>query len=138
MSLKPVAMMLDRVDRARSDSDTALFHDLMYAGEFVVKLTTSAFVASIDDDRERHRYRLAYSLIRADGIGEWSRVLEDALIGPASPNMAAATKEVDRRAFTERLGSDTWQHEAVRLLVDVLRRIDQNIPSIQQKIDLRA
>jgi hypothetical protein len=138
MSLKPVVMMLDRVDRARSDSDTALFHDLMYAGEFVVKLTTAAFVASIDNDRDSHRYRLLYSLIRSDGIGDWSRLLDDALAGPASHNMAAAAKEADRRAFTERLGSDTWQHEAVRLLVDVLRRIDQNIPATLPKVALRA
>jgi hypothetical protein len=127
MPLKPVDMILERVDKARSDSDTALFHDLMYAGEFVVKLTTAAFVASIDDDRERHRYRLLHSLIRADGIGDWSRVLDDALTGPAAPHMAAAVKEEDRRALTERLGSDTWQYEAVLHLQAVLRRIDQSI-----------
>jgi hypothetical protein len=110
----------------------------MYAGEFIVKLTTAAFVASIDDDRERHRYRLLHSLIRADGIGDWSRLLDDALTGPASHNMAAAVKEEDRRAFTERLGPDTWQHEAVRLLLNVLRRIDQGMPTTHQKVALRA
>jgi hypothetical protein len=137
MSLKPVDMMLARVENAQlHDTDTALFHELMYAGEFVVKLTTAALVASIDDDRDRHRYRLLHSLVRADGLGEWSRALDDALNGPASSNLAAAAKEKDRRVFTERLGPGSWQYEAVSLLQDVLRRIDQSIDNTPARVAL--
>jgi hypothetical protein len=137
MPFKPIDMMLERVNRMRADSDTALFHELMYAGEFVVKLTAAAFIALIDDDRERHRYRLLHSLIRADGLGDWSRALDDALIGPASSNLAAAAKDTDRRVFTERVGPDSWQHEAISLLQNVLRQIDQSQDNTPPRVGLR-
>src|SRR5207244_10115823 len=70
MTFTPIDLMLRRVHKAGSDSDTALFLELLYAGEFILKMTTAAFVASIEDDREGHRYRLMHTLVRADGIGE--------------------------------------------------------------------
>ena len=33
-------------------SDTALFTELLYAGEFILKVTVAAFVSAIEDDRE--------------------------------------------------------------------------------------
>ena len=62
--------MLERVERAREDSDTSLFMDLMYYGELITKLTTVGLVSAILNDKERHRYRYLHKLVRADGIGE--------------------------------------------------------------------
>src|SRR3546814_3950578 len=59
-----LALILDRVERYGSDSDTALFTELLYAGEFIVKATTAAFVSAIEDDRQNHRYRLLHGLDR--------------------------------------------------------------------------
>lgn len=68
--LLPLKRMWDRVELARSDSDTTLFLHLLYAGEMLTKLVTAGFISAIEDDRERHRYRLVHRLIRADGIGD--------------------------------------------------------------------
>lgn len=137
MSLRPIDLMRERVRRAREDSDTALFHDLLYAGEFAVRLTTSAIISAVDDDRDRHRYRLLHGLVRADGIGEWSRALDDALSGPSSQHLVTEAKE-DRRIFTERLGPGTWQYDAVRLLSEVQQTIEPNRLPIPSKVPLRS
>lgn len=137
MALRPIALMNDRVSRSREDSDTALFHDLLYAGEFVVRLTTAAIVAAIDDDRDRHRYRLLHKIVRADGIGEWSSVLDDALTGPASQHLVPAAKE-DRRLLTERVGPGNWQYDAVRLLLEAQKNIDPDKQPIAGKVQLRS
>ena len=135
--LVPLRMIFERVHRARSDSDTALFHELLYAGEFILKLTTAVFVAAIQDDRDRHRYRLTHTLIRAAGIGDWSSVLDDALTGPASHFLLPVAKE-DRRLFTERVGNDSWQFDAVNELHEVLRLNQNDYPATPAKIALRA
>ncbi len=43
--------MWDRVEIGRSDSDSTVFHDLMYAAEMIAKLTVAALVAAVDDDK---------------------------------------------------------------------------------------
>jgi len=52
----------ERVDIARLDSDTSLFMHLMYVGEFVTKTATLGMIAGIEDDSDRHRYRLLFKL----------------------------------------------------------------------------
>ena len=84
----PLVRMLERVDRARDDSDTALFYDLLSLGELVVKLATAGMVAAVQEERERHRYRLEYDLVRADGLGDWVEALDDVVTGPASVHLA--------------------------------------------------
>jgi hypothetical protein len=137
MQLRPVELMWARVKRAHEDSDTALLYDLLYAGEFVVRLTTAAVLSAIEEDRDRHRYRLLHTLVRADGIGEWSRALDDALIGPASHHLLSAAKD-DSRIFTERLGAGSWQFEAVSRLLEVQRAIDPDCPGTPSKVSLRS
>ena len=137
MSFRPIDMILARVELARSDSDTAFFHELLYAGEFIIKITAAALVALINDDRERHRYRLIHTLVRADGIGEWARVIDDALTGSSSQHILDTAKD-DRRVFVERLGYDTWQHHAVSLIQNVLRCIDPAVAGTPARVALRA
>ena len=118
MTLRPIELMRDRIRRARSDSDTGFFHELLYAGEFIARLTTAAMISAVDDDRERHRYRLVHSLVRADGLGEWARALDDTVTGPASQHIVPSARD-DRRVLTERVGPESWQHTAVSLLIGV-------------------
>ena len=132
----PMTLMLDRLKKFGAESDSALFTEHLYAGEFIVKITTAAFIASVLDDRERHRYRLNHGLIRADGMGEWVSKLDETLTGSASQHLTEAAKE-DRRAFTDRVGKSTWQHEAVRTLHEVLTAIHPQQP-LTEKVSLRA
>lgn len=109
--------MFDRVERAREDSESASFDDLMYFGEFTLKVIVAEIVAALDDDREQHRYDLEYRLVRANGIGEWNRALYDALTGPANLQLVAEAR-TSAQALTEKFGpgSDTWQRRAIDAL----------------------
>jgi hypothetical protein len=136
MSFTPIELMMKRV-RQNSDTDSELFTECLYAGEFIVKLTVAAFVGSVEDDREMHRYRLLHALVRADGIGEWTNKLEETLIGPASQHLASVLTD-DRRVFTERVKSGRWQYEAVNQLHQVLRGVNPSTQAMADKVSLRA
>lgn len=137
MTFAPLELMLDRVSRYGADSDTSMFTELLYAGEFALKLTAAAFIAAVEDDREHHRYRLVHGLVRADGIGEWARALDEVLTGPASQELAPELSDV-RRDFTERLGRGSWQHTAVADLHDVLTGVYSGTQALGEKIALRV
>lgn len=137
MIFSPVSAILARVDRYGSDSDPAMFTELLYAGELAVKVTTAALIASIEADRENHRYRLIHTLVRADGVGEWARALDEALIGPASQHLAGQMSDV-RRTFTERLGKGSWQNDVVRDLYAVLQGIYPEAQPAGEKLALRT
>lgn len=128
--------MLSRVEKT-GDSDYSLFFELLYTGELIIKLTVAAFVASIEDDREGHRYRMLHALVRADGIGEWAAKLDEALSGPASQHLASDLVD-DRRIFTERVGKGAWQFEAVKRLHEVLTSVAPSTQSMGDKVGLRA
>lgn len=137
MNFAPIKLMLDRVSRYGADSDTTMFNELLYTGELALKLTAAAFIASVEDDREHHRYRLMHGLVRADGIGEWARALDDVLTGPASQELATGLSNV-RREFTERVGRGSWQHTAVSELHQVLSGVHPGTQGIGDKVALRS
>lgn len=117
MGFKPIEQMWERVNIAREDSDTSLFLNLMYLGEMIIKCTVAGFVAAINDDRNRQRYRQLYRLVRTEGLGDWSEVLNEILVGPASALLSTEAK-IEQRELTQRWGKDqsSWQYEAVELL----------------------
>jgi hypothetical protein len=137
MIFAPLELMFARVRRYGTDSDSALFTELLYAGEFILKITTAAFIAAIENDRENHRYRLLHDLVRADGVGEWSRALDEALTGPTSQQLAASFNDI-RRTFTERLGKGHWQQEAVQEIHDVLAGVHDGVHPLSDKVALRT
>jgi hypothetical protein len=111
----PWKKMRDRIAIDQSDSDPALFLTLMYYGEFLTKLTVAGLLAAVIDDRDRHRYRVAHRLVRADGIGDWSLALDDILAGPASQHLDHSV-HAERTELTQRVVATEWQHEAITLL----------------------
>jgi hypothetical protein len=136
MQFIPFRRMLERVERAREDSDTSLFLDLMYYGELVTKITTVAMVSATLNDKERHRYRHFHRLVRADGVGEWSDVLDAALAGPGSQFLQRQAR-VEQKDLTQRCKPGTWQHECVRLLSICLKIIDPSREALPSKVDCR-
>lgn len=123
-SFKPIEKMMDRV-RQNGDSDSLLFYELLYAGEFVTKLTVLGLVSAIDDNRENSRYQLLHSLVRADGIGEWAATIRR--VFEVLPD--------HRKEFTERVGSGKWQYRAVYDLHKVLVGIEPTVGELGRKVD---
>lgn len=136
MLFKPIDQMMERV-RTNGDSDSTLFQELLICAEFFTKLTVLSLVASIEDDRDNHRYRYMHALVRASGIGSWVTVMDDIFTSPASQEIPASFLDV-HRAFTERVGKDRWQYEAVRELRNVLSGIDATDTPLSKKTDLRS
>ena len=137
MNFRPVELMLDRVRRHGDDSDSVLFAEYLYAGELISKLNVAAAVAAIQSDRQNLRYGILHQLIRADGVGEWSRALDEAVSGPASQNFLSSLIEV-RREFTERHSKGSWQHEATKLILEIFADIKGEPPQILEKIAFKG
>lgn len=88
----PIQRMNERLESSINDSDTLYFLDLILAGEQLTKIVTAGLVACVSDDNKRHRYSQEYRLLRADGIGEWSSVIDEVLIGTSSQFFNPATR----------------------------------------------
>lgn len=87
--------MQQRVQLTRNDcDDTTLFLELLYLGEITLKLMVAGMVAAVDDDRDRHRYRLEHGLVRASGVGDWASALDDLLTGPAAATLAPSARSL--------------------------------------------
>ncbi|MCF0093083.1 NB-ARC domain-containing protein [Micromonospora sp. MH99] len=135
----PIVRMAERAERAKEDSDTSYFFDLLYMGECLIKVLTLELLAALQDDRQQHRYSLEYRLVRANSIGEWADVLDEVLTGPASQLLVAAARD-SQRALTAQVGplETTWQRDAVNLLNEACRCIDSSIVELnRQKVTLR-
>src|ERR1035441_1133895 len=96
MPFLPIKRMWERHEISARDSDTAGFYDLMYLGEVALKTTVLALVAALDDDKDRHQYRLLHRLVRADGIGEWDQTLQEVLSGSAAHLLVKAAQPEQR------------------------------------------
>jgi hypothetical protein len=136
MGHRGIEQVLERAEYAKANSDFEYFFALLLAGEALFKTVTLAMVASLDDDKDRNRYRLEYTLARADGLGDWGRALEDALSGPASQFLAIEARS-DQTELARVVGGDAWQFKAVVLLKSVLDQIGIEGEEVPVKTDLK-
>ena len=93
-------------------------------------------VASVDDDRDRHRYQQLHKLVRADSIGEWASVLDDVSTGPASQFLLESARE-EQRELSSKHSSNSWVYESVKLLHFCVKTIDPNYDDLPTKVDGR-
>lgn len=135
---KVLERMWIRVEQSKSDSDTAYFHDLMLLGELTIKLLVAASLASVENDRDRQRYKIEYQLARADGIGEWARGFSEVLTGPANAYIISDARGLIRE-FTENFqpGSSTWQRVAIDSLSQAAQVIDGTLEQAPKKSSLQ-
>ena len=113
MTLKAIFEGIDkRLLLDREDSDAAYFQALTLKLEYTTKLVTAGILACVGDDIDRHRYSQEHTLIRADSLGEWIRVLNRVLVGPASQFFLPGSRDVVKD-LTERVGPADWRHSAV-------------------------
>jgi len=134
--LLPIKRMLERVETARSDSDTAFFYDLMLLGELLAKLMVAGLIAGIEDDRNRVRYSQIYNLVRASGIGDWSSAADEILFGPAAQHLCSETRN-EQRELTQKVASGQWQYDSVAALHRCMLLIDPSTDALNVKADAR-
>lgn len=120
--LDPIQKMLARADTEKEESDAAYFDCLMYTGELVFKLAVAGIVAAVRSDRSRHRYRIEHGLVRADGLGDWERALNEALTGPSAQFLdpAAYPTQNDLLRWSP---EKSWQYKAVCNISEALTAV---------------
>ena len=108
--LVPVSRMMERVELAKADSNSAYFQTLLYANEFLVKWCAVFFVSSIADDKERNRYRSEHMLVHADGIGDWVSEVMKIFSGPAFSALDDKARPYVKE-FTEKIKKGDWRYD---------------------------
>jgi len=135
--MKPIEDMQARLSIAEHDSSTALFLELLYFGELLVKLLTIGMLAALEPDRDRHRYRLEHGLVRSGGVGDWRTALEDMVVGPSTQHVRRVAKS-DRNEISQRFNAkgDEWQALAATQLNEACRALDKHYERHPDKVSL--
>jgi hypothetical protein len=136
MSHAAINQIQKRIEAAKNDSDFTYFHALLLSGEALFKTTVLGFIAALAKDPDRHRYRLKYKLLRADGLGTWSAVLDDALTGPASQFLLADLSQ-EKNELTRLCGAGTWQFESIGALKQCLDELGIEVEDLPTQTDMK-
>lgn len=129
----PIERMKKRYLGAQDESDQERFNELMHYGEFVCKLIVLGMVGAINTSTDGHRYSLEHALVRADGIGEWARQLQNALTGQASQYLQESAY-TEQNELTTKCDSNTWQFQCMSTLNESLIVLDSKIPSLPARV----
>lgn len=106
-----------RLYSSKDESDLAYFYDLMNYGEFITKIITLFMTASINDDKERTRYRFEHQLVRANSIGDFSRTIDEIVTGPSAQILSSSIRDFEYKELTKRSSEGDWQYESQKLLL---------------------
>lgn len=131
-----IERVLERVERAKSESDFTYFFSLLLAGEALAKTIVLGVVALIGNDKDRNRYRLEHQIVRSNGLGDWEKVLEDAINGPASQFLLVDARE-EQAELTRACNSGIWQYDAVASLKSALDCLGIDAEDVPVKTDLK-
>ncbi len=136
MKHKIIDQVLERSTSAKEDSDFTYFFSLLLAGESLAKTITLGMISAITNGKDKNRYRLEHSLVRTDGLGDWGRVLEDGLTGPASHYLLIDARS-EQTELTEYHSKGVWQYEAVSLLKSALDQLEIEAEELPVKSDMK-
>lgn len=130
--------MLIRVNTSKEDSDIAYFYDLILLGELITKTVTSFMVANICDDVDRNRYRYEYTLVHADGIGDYAVVLNDLITSNSANSLTQSVFETELMELRNKAIEGSWQREALIRMSTCLKllKIDSNDLTLKSSLCL--
>ena len=131
-----IEQVLERAERAKSESDYTYFFALLFAAEALAKTMVLGVVASIAEEKERNRYRLEHQLVHSDGLGDWGKVIEDALIGPASQYLLSEARE-EQKELTQACKEGEWQYDATAALKAALQHLGIEAEDVPVKSDMK-
>lgn len=131
-----IEQIIKRTESAKSDSDFTYFFSLLLACEAVAKTIILGMISAIVDEKDRNRYRLEHQLVRSDGLGDWGRVLEDAITGPASQFLLAEARQ-EQMELTQLCKSGSWQYEATASMKAALDQLQIDAEDLPVKSDMK-
>ncbi|EMN4467597.1 NB-ARC domain-containing protein [Aeromonas dhakensis] len=136
MSHLLIERILKRAEISKSDSDFSYFFSLLLAAEALTKTIVLGLVSTISEDKDRNRYRLEHQLVRADGIGDWGRVLDDAVTGTASQFLAIEAR-IEQSEITKSCSKGEWQFDAVYELKNAIDILGLDSEEFTSKTDFK-
>jgi tetratricopeptide (TPR) repeat protein len=136
MSHAAINQILERAERAKSDSDFTYFFTLLLAAEAMAKTIILGLTGCVTDEKDRHRYRIEYDLVRADGMGDWGRALDDILTGHAAQYLLADARSL-QIALSSGQKQGSWQHDAVSELKLALTCVGLGGEEVPVKTDIK-
>jgi hypothetical protein len=107
--------MRERLRVAAADSEAAYHKSLLYAGEFILKMSVASLVAAVRQDPDGHQYRFEHKLVSASGLGEWADVLDEVLTGTPARLLPLEARGL-RRQLTETAPPGDWRARTIELL----------------------
>ncbi|EOU9549593.1 NB-ARC domain-containing protein [Cronobacter dublinensis] len=128
--------ILQKVETSKSESDFTFFFNLLVAGEAITKLIVLLITSSLKNDKDRHQYRILHGLVRASGIGEWSRAIDDLLTGTASQHLPDGMRTYQAE-LTRKCTNSEWQYAAVEELYLAMKPFNLNSDPNITKRDLK-
>jgi hypothetical protein len=79
---------------------------------------------------------LEHQLVRSDGLGDWGKALEDALIGPASQYLLNEARE-EQRELTRACKEGEWQYDTTAALKAALQQLEIGSEELPLKSDMK-
>ena len=130
-------MLSKKMEVSKSDSDFAFFFSLLVSAEALTKLIVLQMLASLEMDKDRHQYKILHKLVRASGIGDWSKAIDDLLIGTASQHLNIAFRPYQTE-FTKKVPPDEWQNVAVHNLLKAMAVFELDNGKAKGKTDFKS
>jgi hypothetical protein len=127
----------ERTTIAATDGDSARLLQLLYNGELLTKTVAAAMCAAVEEDSDRRRYTQLYKLVRANGVGDWSRAIDELCVGTTSQHLCLEAR-TERRDLTVRVAPDSWQFQAVALIDSCLRTLNPQRQGLPPKLEGRS
>ena len=134
--MKILSKMEDRLAAALEISDSEYFNVLLYYGELVTKLTCAGLVSAVVNGRDQQQYSLCHRLVRANGIGEWSSVIDELTTGPTSSHLLRSAND-EQVELGKKVNEEHWQYKCVNLLYEAVRTVDESIDPLAKKVSAR-
>lgn len=126
-----------RLYSSKEDSDLAYFYELMNYGELITKVISLFLVASINDDKDRTRYRFEHALIRANAIGDFSKAIDDILTGPPAQFLSSAINDFEYKELTKKATQGDWQYDCQLQMLNCLEFFGHQQNKLNSKSALR-
>tara|TARA_Y100000589_G_scaffold309376_1_gene326805 strand:+ start:12008 stop:14602 length:2595 start_codon:yes stop_codon:yes gene_type:complete len=131
-----IKKLAEKVEKAKSDSDFTYFFNLLVSGEALSKLVVLSTVACLNPDKDRHQYRVLHTLVRASGVGEWSKELDELLTGTASQYLDSEFRPCQAE-LTKKANESEWQYQAIDHLIKTMECLGIETQVTQGKRDLK-
>jgi NB-ARC domain len=130
----PLAQVANRLNIVGPYNSADTFLTASYLSEAAVKIFASTLHSALSLHHAQHAYKLAYDLVRADGLGVWTSSIEKATSMPLSsflpPDFSPLLEWATRRRTKP---EDEWCREALACTNEILGELGVEIEQTRRE-----